>query len=131
MGTAGLLGLLVASWALIAVNSGHDLATLIAGVALLDLAVQGAHVTNLGVIYRLRPEARSRITTVYMTSVFLGGMAGSSASGAALAAGGWSAVAIVGRRSRRSRWSSGSRTRSHSAAMTRLSPWANRAPDLC
>jgi len=94
--TGVLLALLVASWAVIAFDGGHELILLIAGVVLLDFAVQGAHVTNLSVIYRLRPEARSRVTTVYMTSVFLGGMAGSAASGAALAAGGWSAVALSG-----------------------------------
>jgi predicted MFS family arabinose efflux permease len=94
--TGVLLALLVASWAVIAFHGGRDLPVLIAGVVLLDLAVQGAHVTNLSVIYRLRPEARSRLTTVYMTSVFLGGMAGSAASGAALAAGGWIDVALTG-----------------------------------
>jgi hypothetical protein len=44
----------------------------------------------------LRPEARSRITTAYMTSVFLGGVAGSAASGAAFAGGGWGAVTATG-----------------------------------
>jgi predicted MFS family arabinose efflux permease len=94
--TGVLLALLLASWAVIALDGGRELLVLVAGVVLLDLAVQGAHVTNLSVIYRLRPEARSRLTTVYMTSVFLGGMAGSAASGAALAAGGWSGVAVAG-----------------------------------
>jgi predicted MFS family arabinose efflux permease len=94
--TGVLLAVLVASWGVIALDGGRELLVLIAGVVLLDLAVQGAHVTNLSVIYRLRPDARSRLTTVYMTSVFLGGMAGSAASGAALAAGGWSDVALTG-----------------------------------
>jgi predicted MFS family arabinose efflux permease len=94
--TGVLLALLLISWGVIAFDGGRELLVLIAGVVLLDLAVQGAHVTNLSVIYRLRPEARSRTTTVYMTSVFLGGMAGSAASGAALAAGGWSGVALAG-----------------------------------
>jgi hypothetical protein len=77
-------------------NGGHWLLALILGVVVLDLGVQGAHVTNLAVALRLRPEARSRITTAYMTSVFLGGVAGSAASGAAFASGGWTAVTLTG-----------------------------------
>ena len=87
---------MLAGWLLLGVHGGHWLVALIAGVVVLDLGVQGAHVTNLAVALRLRPEARSRITTAYMTSVFLGGVAGSAASGAAFAAGGWTAVAVTG-----------------------------------
>jgi hypothetical protein len=87
---------MLVGWALLGADGGHWLAALVLGVVVLDLGVQGAHVTNLAVSYRLRPEARSRITTAYMTSVFLGGVAGSAASGAAFAAGGWTAVAITG-----------------------------------
>jgi MFS family permease len=63
--TGALLGLLVASWGVIALHGERELPFLIAGVVLLDLAVQGAHVTNLSVIYRLRPRhaAASRPST--------------------------------------------------------------------
>jgi MFS family permease len=94
--TGTLLAALVLSWGVIGLDGGRDLPLLVAGVVLLDLAVQGAHVTNLSVIYGLRPEARSRVTTVYMTSVFLGGMAGSAAAGAALSLDGWSGVSLTG-----------------------------------
>ena len=94
--TGAMFATMLAGWALLAAHGGHWLVTLVLGVVVLDLGVQGAHVTNLAVAYRLRPEARSRITTAYMTSVFLGGVAGSAASGAAFAGGGWSAVAATG-----------------------------------
>jgi predicted MFS family arabinose efflux permease len=83
-------------WALMAIDGGHQLVAFIAGIIVLDLGVQGAHVTNLAVIYRRRPEARARMTTAYFTAVFLGGVAGAAASGAAYASGAWSAVALVG-----------------------------------
>jgi predicted MFS family arabinose efflux permease len=87
---------MLAAWPLLGVDGGHRLVALVAGVVVLDLGVQGAHVTNLAVALRLRPAARSRITTAYMTSVFLGGVAGSAASGAAFAAGGWGGVVLTG-----------------------------------
>ena len=40
-------------------HGGHSLPLLIAGIVVIDLGVQGNHVTNLAVIYRLRPESRS------------------------------------------------------------------------
>ena len=48
---------------------------LIAGIAVLDLGVQGIHISNQSAIYALRPEARSRLTTAYMVAYFLGGAA--------------------------------------------------------
>ncbi len=94
--TGLMFGTLLAGWALMALAGGHWLITLLLGIVVLDLGVQGAHVTNLAVVYRARPEARSRLTTAYMTSVFLGGVAGSASSGAAYAAGGWPAVTATG-----------------------------------
>jgi predicted MFS family arabinose efflux permease len=94
--TGGLLAALLLSWVLVGLDGGHVLIVLIAGVIVLDLAVQGAHVTNLAVIYRLAPEARSRVTTVYMTSGFLGGMVGAAVSGAAFTSAGWSGLRLAG-----------------------------------
>jgi hypothetical protein len=50
---------------------------LIAGVILLDLAMQVCHVTNQTRIYALVPEARSRLNMIYMTSTFSCGALGS------------------------------------------------------
>ncbi|MGW3181267.1 MFS transporter [Kitasatospora sp. NPDC001119] len=53
------------------------LVALAAGLLLLDLAVQCGQVANQARIFALRPEARSRLNTAYMTCSFLGGSAGS------------------------------------------------------
>jgi predicted MFS family arabinose efflux permease len=94
--TGLLLTLILVSWGLLGLAGGTWLPTLLLGVVLLDLGVQGMQVVNLAVNFRLRPEARNRITTAYMTAYFSGAVAGSAASAAAFAAGGWSTVVVVG-----------------------------------
>ena len=74
----------------------HWLAALIVGILVLDLAVQGLHITNQSEIYRLRPEARSRLTSAYMASYFAGGLVGSFAAATAYGHGGWTAVSVTG-----------------------------------
>lgn len=74
----------------------HSLGPLVAGIVLLDFAVQGLHITNQSLIYRLRPEARSRITSAYMSLYFVGGVIGSVSAAAAYSAGGWAATSDVG-----------------------------------
>jgi predicted MFS family arabinose efflux permease len=64
--------------------TGSTIVGLVAGVTLLDLGVQAAHVSNQTRIYGILPEARSRLNTVYMVTYFLGGSLGS-----ALGAYGW------------------------------------------
>ena len=49
---------------------------LVFGILMLDLSVQGLHITNQSEIYSLRPDARSRITSAYMASFFAGGVFG-------------------------------------------------------
>jgi MFS family permease len=56
---------------------GARLWGLVAGVILLDLAMQLCHVTNQTRIYALVPEARSRLNMIYMTSTFTCGSLGS------------------------------------------------------
>jgi hypothetical protein len=48
------------------------------------------------VIYALRPEARSRLNTVFMTGMFFGGSLGSALAIGAWRSGGWSAVTLWG-----------------------------------
>lgn len=91
-----LLTTILVSWGLLALHGGGWLVALIVAVITLDLGVQGMQVTNLSVVYRIRPDARSRITMAYMTTYFLGGIAGSIASGAVYAAYGWSGVCVAG-----------------------------------
>jgi predicted MFS family arabinose efflux permease len=72
------------------------LAGLVVGVVLLDFGVQVALVSNQHVVYALRPEARARINTVFMTVMFLGGATGSLLAAFGWAHGGWGSVAIAG-----------------------------------
>ncbi|ARP91262.1 MFS transporter [Bordetella genomosp. 9] len=89
------LWLLLGSWAVLALG-GMSLTALLAGIVVLDLAAQGLQVTNQSCIYRLRPDARSRLTAGYMTAYFLGGAFGSSASAFAYAHAGWQGVILLG-----------------------------------
>jgi hypothetical protein len=60
------------------------------------VGVQGQHITNQTTIYALRPEARSRVTTAYMTGNFVVAAFGSAAAAIAWEAGGWDAVCALG-----------------------------------
>ena len=92
--TFGLL-LLLLSW--LAIWFGHtSVLALIIGILVLDLTVQGVHITNQTVIYRIHPDARNRLTAGYMTSYFIGGAAGSLISASAWHHGGWAGVCLAG-----------------------------------
>jgi predicted MFS family arabinose efflux permease len=97
--TGALLALLAASYALIGLGGarlgGWSLPLLVAGVLVMDACVQGSHVTNQAVIYDLLPQARSRLTTVYVTTMFAGGAAGSAAGAQAFEHWGWSGATIT------------------------------------
>ncbi|WP_370966300.1 MFS transporter [Enterobacter wuhouensis] len=92
--SAGLV-LLLLSWA--AIWYGHSsVLALIVGILVLDLTVQGVHITNQTVIYRVKPDARNRLTAGYMTSYFIGGAAGSLISASAWQHAGWAGVCSIG-----------------------------------
>ncbi|KVP57336.1 hypothetical protein WL28_03620 [Burkholderia ubonensis] len=69
---------------------------LIAGILLLDVGVQGMHISNQSVIYALAGDARSRVTTIYLTSYFIGGALGSFAASVAFGADEWLGVCVAG-----------------------------------
>jgi predicted MFS family arabinose efflux permease len=73
-----------------------SLVGLIAGVVLLDLGVQMALVSNQARIYALGEATRSRINTVFVTILFIGGAIGSGGASLAWEHGGWTAVAGLG-----------------------------------
>ena len=94
--TTGLsLMLLIASWGLIALLP-VSIPALIAGVVLLDLAVQAVHVTNQSIIFALHPEARSRLVGGYMVFYSIGSAIGAIASTTAHAYAGWIGVSMLG-----------------------------------
>ncbi len=75
---------------------GTSLIGLVVGVILLDLGVQGTQVSNQTRIYALQPDARNRITTIYMTTYFVGGALGSLLGAFAWSRWGWNGVCAVG-----------------------------------
>jgi predicted MFS family arabinose efflux permease len=93
------LALTAASFVLIglggAAHGAIGLALLVVGVLLMDACVQAGHVINQSVIYDLLPEARSRLTTIYMTTYFVGGAVGSAAGSQAYQHWGWAGASVT------------------------------------
>lgn len=94
-GTGSALAMTVIGFLIMGVWPYH-VAAIIVGIVLLDLGVQGTQILNQSTIYTLRPEARSRITTAYMTCFFIGGAVGSVVAAAAFTHFGWTGVAVAG-----------------------------------
>jgi predicted MFS family arabinose efflux permease len=94
--TTGLaLTLMLLAWIPIALLP-HSLLWLIAGVILIDFGLQAVHVTNQGMIYRVRPEAQSRLTAIYMVFYSLESALGSFTSTMVYARAGWTGVCLAG-----------------------------------
>ncbi|MEV7420130.1 MFS transporter [Streptomyces sp. NPDC089919] len=74
-----LAGVLLAAVVLLSGGRGgtSGLVALVLGTLVLDIAMQCGMVANQARVYALRPDARSRLNTAYMTCVYLGGSAGS------------------------------------------------------
>ena len=95
LGLAVFLILVLVSWGLLALGRTSLLA-LIAGIVVLDMGIQGAQISNQTVIYRLAAHARSRLTTAYMVSSFLGGVVASTLSAVVYTSYGWTATCGLG-----------------------------------
>jgi predicted MFS family arabinose efflux permease len=93
--TLGFAVLILAAFILM-VPGRNNLIALIGGILILDVGVQGVHITNQSIIYSLRADARSRINSAYMTTYFVGGAAGSAVAGVTYSAAGWIGVCGLG-----------------------------------
>jgi predicted MFS family arabinose efflux permease len=87
------LVLAIAAMALAGLAASNLLLLALAGV-LLDFAVQSHQVLSLRDIYALRGDARARINSIYMTTVFICGAISSAVTGALLDTSGWTGVTI-------------------------------------
>ena len=75
---------------------GGSLVGLAVGVVLLDLGAQANHISNQTRIFNLDPRRRSRLNTIYMSSYFGGGAAGSALGIAVYERWGWTGVCALG-----------------------------------
>lgn len=94
--TTGIaLGLMLVAWLPIALLP-HSILWLIPGVVVIDFGLQAVHVTNQGMIYRVRPDAQNRLTAAYMIFYSIGSASGSTASTIIYAHSGWTGVCLAG-----------------------------------
>ena len=75
---------------------GHSLWLMIVGILVMDVGVQGLQVTNQSIIYRLAPDARSRVNSAYMVCYFVGGAIGSAVGSWLYGEHGWAGVSVFG-----------------------------------
>jgi predicted MFS family arabinose efflux permease len=94
--SAILLGAVVTLLSWVILGTWESLIGFSLAIALLDLGMQGAIVANQHVIFALRPEAQSRINTLFMGSVFAGGAIGAALASEGWRLGGWQAVTGIG-----------------------------------
>ncbi|MFI9845732.1 MFS transporter [Nonomuraea sp. NPDC051941] len=87
--------LLVASWLALAAGA-RSLIWLVAGVVVLDLAHQAVLNSSQNVLFALRPEARNRINSAFLTVFFAGGAVGSALASVVWVHGGWTGVFVLG-----------------------------------
>jgi predicted MFS family arabinose efflux permease len=74
----------------------HALWAMILGIVALDVGTQGMAVTNQSIIYRLTPDAGSRVNSAYMVVNFSGGAVGSAVAGTVYATAKWAGVCALG-----------------------------------
>ena len=94
IGSGGAL-LLAASTAVLAALGHHSVILLAVAGVLLDFSVQAHQVMSQHEIYALRSDARARINTVFMTTVFTGGALSSAATGLLHDRFGWTGACVL------------------------------------
>jgi predicted MFS family arabinose efflux permease len=90
-----LILIYVMAWAIFWVG-GNTYLGLIAGVIIMDMAMQATHIMNQSSIFSLHPDANNRLNTVYMTSYFIGGASGTLLTGVAWQNWQWNGVLAIG-----------------------------------
>lgn len=93
--TGVALTLLLLSWIPLSFTT-QSIFALIAGIIILDLAIQAVHVTNQSMIYQIRPESRNRLVAGYMLFYSIGSGIGSIAATTTYAHAGWTGVCLLG-----------------------------------
>ena len=93
--TGVALVLMLLSWLPI-VLLPYSLWGLIVGIIAMDFGLQAAHVVNQSLIYRVRPEAQSRLAAGYMVFYSIGCATGAIVSTLVYARAGWSGVCALG-----------------------------------
>ena len=89
------LAIMLIAWLPIALLS-WSLWALVIGVIAIDFGLQSVHVANQSLIYRVRPEAQSRLTAGYMIFYSIGSAVGSIVATLVYARAGWIGVCLVG-----------------------------------
>ena len=75
---------------------GKSLISYMLGYGVINLGLAIVHTSNQNIIFRLRPNAKSRINSIYMTVYFTGGACGSALGVYAWHHGGWTMTCLVG-----------------------------------
>jgi predicted MFS family arabinose efflux permease len=86
---------MLVGFAVLAASGGHLLG-IAASVVLLDFGAQANQISNQTRIFALRPEATSRVNTIYMVAYFSGAALGAYAGAVAYSAWGWIGVCVLG-----------------------------------
>ncbi|MDA2806734.1 MFS transporter [Nocardiopsis suaedae] len=93
--TAAGAAAIAAAWAVLSGAAGA-LPLLVAGLLLADVGQQLVLNSSQNVLYALRPEARNRINSVFMTMFFGGGALGAGLAGGLWGVWGWNGVVALG-----------------------------------
>lgn len=89
------IGILACAWFFLYLGDTY-LISYIIGFALMNLGLASIHSSNQNIVFRLRPDAKSRINSIYMTSYFISGACGSALGVYAWHHGGWPIACLAG-----------------------------------
>lgn len=89
------IGILGSAWFFLYLGDTY-LISYIIGFGLMNLGLASIHSSNQNIVFRLRPDAKSRINSIYMTSYFIGGACGSALGVYAWHQGGWPIACLAG-----------------------------------